>query len=57
MGPDPERGAVVDALGRVHGVGRLSIIDASIIPDALSGFPHLVAHARRHLAARLPAIP
>ena len=42
MGPSPERGAVVDALGRVHGVDRLSVIDASIIPDAPSGFPHLV---------------
>ena len=42
MGPSPEDGAVVDSLGRVHGVDGLSIIDASIIPDAPSGFPHLV---------------
>ena len=42
MGPSPTDGAVVDALGRVHGVERLSIADASIIPDPPAGFPHLV---------------
>jgi choline dehydrogenase-like flavoprotein len=42
MGPSPEQGAVVDALGGVHGVERLSVVDASIIPDAPAGFPHLV---------------
>ena len=42
MGPSPERGDVVDAGGRVHGVDRLLVIDASIIPDAPSGFPHLI---------------
>jgi choline dehydrogenase len=42
MGPSPEDGAVVDASGRVHGVDRLFVVDASIIPEAPSGFPHLV---------------
>jgi choline dehydrogenase len=42
MGADPSDGAVADPLGRVHGVGRLRVIDASIIPGAPSGFPHLV---------------
>ena len=42
MGPSPDRGDVVDAGGRVHGVDRLLVIDASIIPDAPSGFPHLI---------------
>jgi choline dehydrogenase len=42
MGASPEDGAVVDALGRVHGVDGLRIIDASIIPDAPSGFPHII---------------
>jgi choline dehydrogenase len=42
MGPRPEDGDVVDALGRVHGIERLSVVDASIIPDAPSGFPHLI---------------
>ncbi len=41
MGPRPESGAVVDALGSVHGVDRLSVVDASIMPEATSGFPHL----------------
>jgi choline dehydrogenase len=42
MGPSPEGGDVVDAMGRVHEIGRLSVADASVIPDAPAGFPHLV---------------
>jgi choline dehydrogenase len=42
MGPSPAEGAVVDARGSVHGVEGLSVIDASIIPEPPSGFPHLV---------------
>jgi len=42
MGPSPQDGDVVDAMGRVHGVQWLSVIDASVIPDAPSGYPHLV---------------
>jgi choline dehydrogenase len=42
MGPYPGAGAVVDATGRVHGVDHLSVIDASIIPEPPSGFPHIV---------------
>lgn len=42
MGAFPEDGAVVDAVGRVHGVSRLSVIDASIIPTAPSGFPQVI---------------
>ena len=40
MGPRPEDGAVVDAGGHVHGTTGLSIADASVIPDAPSGFTH-----------------
>lgn len=32
MGPDADRGAVVDATGRVHGTDNLFVADASIIP-------------------------
>lgn len=54
MGPSPEGGAVVDAQGHVHGVEGLSVIDASIIPDAPSGFPHLITiMLAEHLSARL----
>jgi choline dehydrogenase len=41
MGPHPEDGAVVDSLGCVHGTERLSVIDASIIPNGPSAFTHL----------------
>jgi choline dehydrogenase len=38
MGPTAEAGGVVDISGRVHGTERLSIVDASIVPDVPSGF-------------------
>jgi choline dehydrogenase-like flavoprotein len=41
MGPDPDDGAVVGAAGGVHGTERLSVADASLIPDAPSGFTHI----------------
>lgn len=41
MGPRPDKGAVVDALGRVHGTEQLSVIDASIMPHVPSGFTHI----------------
>ena len=40
MGARPDNGAVVDTVGRVHGIERLSIVDASIMPDVPSGFTH-----------------
>jgi choline dehydrogenase len=54
MGPSPDAGDVVDADGRVHGVDGLRVIDASVIPDAPSGFPHLVTiMVAEHLAQGL----
>jgi choline dehydrogenase len=41
MGLRPEDGAVVDPSGRVHGTDRLSVVDASIMPDVPSGFTHI----------------
>jgi choline dehydrogenase len=32
MGPDPGHGAVVDTRGAVHGIGRLWVADASVMP-------------------------
>jgi len=53
MGSSPADGDVVDAMGRVHGVDGLRVIDASVIPDAPSGFPHLVTiMVAEHLAKR-----
>ena len=40
MGTRPNDGAVVDTEGRVHGAERLSVMDASIMPDIPSGFTH-----------------
>jgi choline dehydrogenase len=55
MGPSPGGGDVVDAMGRVYGVDRLSVSDASVIPDAPSGFPHLVTlMLAEHLTEKLP---
>lgn len=33
MGPDPESGAVVDASCRTHGIDRLLVTDASVMPE------------------------
>ncbi|XP_017887420.1 glucose dehydrogenase [FAD, quinone]-like [Ceratina calcarata] len=41
MGPASDRMAVVDARLRVHGVSRLRVIDASIMPTAVSGNPNV----------------
>lgn len=41
MGLRPQAGAVGDASGPVHGTDRLSVIDASIMPNVPSGFTHI----------------
>jgi choline dehydrogenase len=54
MGPSPADGDVVDHLGRVHGVRGLSVIDASVVPEPPSGFPHLITlMLAEHLAERI----
>ncbi len=55
MGPSPDQGAVVDARGKVHGVAGLAVVDASIMPEPPSGFPHIITimmaeHLSEHLA-------
>jgi choline dehydrogenase-like flavoprotein len=42
MGGAPADGAVVDPAGSVYGVDGLTVVDASVIPTAPSGFPQLV---------------
>ncbi len=41
MGPSPDRGAVVDAQGRVHGTDNLWVADASIMPRIPGAPTHL----------------
>ncbi|MFG2057604.1 GMC family oxidoreductase [Micromonospora sp. NPDC048930] len=41
MGPDPGRGAVVDARGAVHGIRGLWVADASVMPTIPSANTHL----------------
>jgi choline dehydrogenase len=41
MGPSPDRGAVVDTSGSVHGTEGLSVVDASIVPNGPSAFTHI----------------
>jgi choline dehydrogenase len=41
MGPDPERGAVVDATGQVHSLAGVRIADASIMPEMPSANTNL----------------
>jgi choline dehydrogenase len=58
MGPSPDNGAVVNDLGQVHGTERLFVVDASIVPTAPSGFPHIVTimvaeRLSEHIAALL----
>ena len=54
MGTDPDAGAVVDALGRVHGVDGLSVVDASVMPDVPSANTNLptIAVAEHVVALR-----
>jgi choline dehydrogenase len=49
MGPRPDDGAVVDASRRVHGTDRLSVVDASIVPNRPLG-PYLTNQAYRENA-------
>jgi choline dehydrogenase len=37
MGPDSDPNAVVDSELRVRGIGRLRVVDASIMPTITSG--------------------
>lgn len=43
MGARPADGAVVDETGALYGVENLSVVDASIIPQPPTGFPHVIA--------------
>ena len=56
MGLSPDEGAVVDAHGQVHGVAGLAVVDASIIPEPPSGFPHIISiMIAEHLSKKLGA--
>ena len=53
MGPDPDRGDVVDDSGRVHGIDRLSVFDASILPMIPRANTNLTCIALGERAAEL----
>ena len=53
MGPDPDAGDVVDDLGRVHGIDRLSVFDASILPMIPRANTNLTCIALGERAAEL----
>lgn len=58
MGPAPAAGAVVDQLGRVHGVDGLWVADASIMPNVPSANTHLpTLMLAEHIAATLRGDP
>ena len=37
MGSENDKSAVVDPVGRVHGIGGLRVVDASIMPTVTNG--------------------
>ena len=53
MGSDPDRGDVVDDNGRVHGIDRLSVFDASILPMIPRANTNLTCIALGERAAEL----
>ena len=53
MGPSSDPLAVVDQYGRVHGVDRLRIVDASIMPDTVRANLNLTVIAMAERAADL----
>ena len=56
MGRSPERGAVVDAQGLVHGTSNVWIADASIMPSLPAAPPHLsCVMVAESLAAKIRA--
>lgn len=51
MGTDPEKGAVVDARGSIHGIDALTVADASIMPTIPSAPTNLAtAMVAEHIA-------
>ena len=53
MGPDPDNGDVVDDRGQVHGIDRLSVFDASILPVVPRANTNLTCIAVGERAAEL----
>ena len=55
MGPNPDRGAVVDATGKVHGAEALYVADASVFPEIPAANTHLATiMVAERVAAQIP---
>src|SRR5439155_9827302 len=52
MGGGDDPGAVVDASGRVHGIDRLRVVDASIMPDSVRANIHATVIALAEVMAQ-----
>lgn len=52
MGPDSDPGAVVDQYLHVRGIDGLSVADASVMPDHVSGNPNLTCYVIGERAAQ-----
>jgi choline dehydrogenase len=61
MGPKTNPGAVVDTSGRVHGIGSLRVVDASIMPRVTNGNTNsptlMIAEKLSDTILGIPALP
>jgi choline dehydrogenase len=61
MGPETDPGAVVDTSGRVHGIGALRVVDASIMPRVTNGNTNsptlMIAEKLSDAILGIPALP
>jgi choline dehydrogenase len=61
MGSKDDRGSVVDPKGRVHGLNKLRVVDASVMPFATNGNTNsptiMIAEKISDFILERPALP